>query len=130
MEHRLPPATIITSSPLMTTTKTPHLLVSDSETPEQRSEGQDQPECRHDGIEDTERRQWLYKKWGEASSAMSEKAAVNVVTELVEERGDDSLSKYQPQTHYVMNKARDLCARIRHQAKVKQREERKRILLE
>jgi hypothetical protein len=61
---------------------------------------------------------------------MSEKAAVNVVTELVEERGDDSLSKYQPQTHYVMNKARDLCARIRHQAKVKQREERKRILLE
>lgn len=32
--------------------------------------------------------------------------------------------------HYVMNKARDLCARMRQQAKAKHREGRKRVLLE
>ncbi|GAB5031002.1 Hypothetical protein NocV09_00402760 [Nannochloropsis oceanica] len=158
----------------MTATKTPHLLVSDSETPNQRSEGEDQPECRHDGTEEIKRWHRIQKKahaqqptagsttcsnsgtsggtssdsedsdgmnpqhltlsrsslmaqWGEASSG---KAAVNVVKELVEERRDDSQSKYQPQTDNVINKARDLCARIRHQAKVKQREERKHILLQ
>lgn len=197
MHHRRPPATFVTSIPLMTATKTPHLLVSDSETPNQRSEGEDQPECRHDGTEEIKRWHRIQKKvrtsgssllcmllkllmlvslrqahaqqptagsttcsnsgtsggtssdsedsdgmnpqhltlsrsslmaqWGEASSG---KAAVNVVKELVEERRDDSQSKYQPQTDNVINKARDLCARIRHQAKVKQREERKHILLQ
>jgi len=184
-----------------TTTKTPHLLASESETPNQRSEQEDQPECRqYQGIEDTERRHWLRKKVrmssakllclfvapradpqppchrqahaqqpsgsltssnssssggsssdgddaddgllqhqslalsrsslmarrrGQASSVLSDKAAADV-----EEEGDDSPSKSRPQALYVMNKARDLCARIRHQAKVKQREERKRILLQ
>ena len=66
----------------------------------------------------------MARRWGQASSALSEKAAAAI------EEQDDSPSKPRPQALYVMNKARDLCARIRHQAKVKQREERKRILLQ
>jgi hypothetical protein len=66
----------------------------------------------------------MARRWGQASSARSEKAAAGA------EEQADSPSKPRPQAVYVMNKARDLCARIRHQAKVKQREERKRILLQ
>lgn len=68
----------------------------------------------------------MARRWGQASSAF----VVGEVEEQGEEQSDDSPSKPRPQALYVMNKARDLCARIRHQAKVKQREERKRILLQ
>lgn len=65
-------------------------------------------------------------RWGHVRPG---NAAVAIEEEEEQELGE-SVSKPRVQVVYVMNKARDLCARIRHQAKVKQREERKRILYE